>query len=135
MEWGNPRRRGFIASWPQVGVPIGLLLSTGAVSLSSHLTGSGFETWGWRIPFLASIVLIGVGLWVRLGVLESPLFAREVEDKRVEKAPVLEVIKRNPREILLSAHAADVRADAVLHLHRRSCSSTAPTRWASARTS
>jgi MFS family permease len=103
MEWGNPRRRGFIASWPQVGVPIGLLLSTGAVSLCSHLTGAGFESWGWRIPFLASVVLIGVGLWVRLGVRESPLFARELEHKRVEKQPTIEVIKRHPREILLSA--------------------------------
>src|ERR1700753_3165938 len=78
MEWGNPRRRGLTASWPQVGVPIGLLLSTGAVSLFSHITGDAFETWGWRIPFLFSIVLIGIGLWIRLGVLESPLFAREV---------------------------------------------------------
>jgi metabolite-proton symporter len=103
MEWGNPRRRGFIGSWPQVGVPIGLLLSTGAVSLFSHLTGDSFESWGWRIPFLFSIVLVGIGLWVRLGVLESPLFAREVENKTVEKQPTLEVIKRNPREILLSA--------------------------------
>jgi metabolite-proton symporter len=103
MEWGNPRRRGFIGSWPQVGVPIGLLLSTGAVSLFSHLTGDAFETWGWRLPFLFSVVLIGVGLWVRLGVLESPLFAREVETEKVEKVPVLEVIKRNPKEILLSA--------------------------------
>jgi MFS family permease len=103
MEWGNPRRRGFIASWPQVGVPIGLLLSTGAVSLTSHLTGDGFESWGWRLPFLASALLIGVGLWIRLGVLESPLFAKEVEGKTVEKAPVLEVIKRQPKEILLSA--------------------------------
>jgi metabolite-proton symporter len=103
MEWGNPRRRGFIASWPQVGVPIGLLLSTGAVSLTSHLTGGGFESWGWRIPFLASALLIGLGLWIRLGVLESPLFAKEVEGKTVEKAPVLEVIKRQPKEILLSA--------------------------------
>jgi metabolite-proton symporter len=103
MEWGNPRRRGFIGSWPQVGVPVGLLLSTGAVSLFSHLTGDAFEKWGWRLPFLFSVVLIGVGLWVRLGVLESPLFAREVESEQVEKVPVLEVIKRNPKEILLSA--------------------------------
>ena len=103
MEWGNPRRRGFIASWPQVGVPIGLLLATGAVSLTSRLAGDAFETWAWRLPFLASIVLIGVGLWVRLGVLESPLFAREVERKQVAKQPFLEVIKRNPREIVLSA--------------------------------
>jgi MFS family permease len=103
MEWGNPRRRGLIASIPQAGVPIGLLLSTGAVTLCTHLTGDGFDTWGWRIPFLASVLLIGIGLWVRLGVLESPLFARELEAKRVERQPTLEVIKRNPREIILSA--------------------------------
>jgi metabolite-proton symporter len=103
MEWGNPKRRGFIASWPQVGVPIGLILATGSVSLFSSLTGPAFETWGWRIPFLLSAVLIGIGLWVRLGVLESPLFAKERESKRLEKQPVLEVIKRHPREILLSA--------------------------------
>ncbi len=103
MEWGNPRRRGLVASWPQVGVPIGLLLSTGAVSLFSHLTGDGFETWGWRIPFLLSIVLIGIGLWIRLGVLESPLFARQVESRDVEKQPVLRVIREQPKEILLSA--------------------------------
>jgi MFS family permease len=103
MEWGNPRRRGLIASIPQAGVPVGLLLSTGAVTLCSHLTGDGFESWGWRIPFLASVLLIGIGLWVRLGVLESPLFAREVEGKRVERQPIVEVIKRNPREIVLSA--------------------------------
>jgi metabolite-proton symporter len=103
MEWGNPKRRGFTASWPQVGVPIGLLLSTGAVSLTSHLSGDAFEAWAWRIPFVASIVLIGLGLWVRLGVLDSPLFAREKEAERIEKQPTLEVIKRHPKEILLSA--------------------------------
>jgi metabolite-proton symporter len=103
MEWGNPRRRGLVASWPQLGVPIGLLLSTGAVSLFSHLTGDAFETWGWRIPFLFSIVLIGIGLWIRLGVLESPMFARHAESDAVERRPVVEVIKEQPREILLSA--------------------------------
>jgi metabolite-proton symporter len=103
MEWGNPRRRGFIGSWPQVGVPIGLLLSTGVVSLVSHLTGDSFNSWGWRLPFLASVALIGVGLWVRLGVLESPMFAKEKEAARTEDKPSLEAIRRNPREILLSA--------------------------------
>jgi metabolite-proton symporter len=103
MEWGNPRRRGFIASWPQVGVPIGLLLSTGAVSLTSHLAGPAFDTWAWRLPFLASLVLVVVGLWVRLGVFESPLFARALERKEIERQPIAEVIKRNPREIILSA--------------------------------
>jgi MFS family permease len=84
-------------------VPIGLLLSTGAVSLFSHVTGDGFESWGWRIPFVLSILLVGLGLWIRLGVLDSPMFKREVENKTVEQTPVREVIKRHPREILLSA--------------------------------
>jgi len=103
MEWGNPRRRGLIGSLPQVGVAIGLLLSTGMVSLFSHLTGDSFATWGWRIPFLFSIVLVGIGLWIRLGVLESPMFAKKIEKKSVEKLPVIEVVKRHPKEILLSA--------------------------------
>jgi MFS family permease len=103
MEWGNPERRGFMGSWPQVGVPIGLLLSTGAVSLFSHISGDSFNSWGWRVPFLLSVLLVGVGLWVRLSVLESPLFAREVEAKTVARQPIVDVIKRNPREIILSA--------------------------------
>ncbi|HXZ72824.1 MAG TPA: MFS transporter, partial [Streptosporangiaceae bacterium] len=68
MEWGKQRWRGFMASWPQVGVPVGLLLSTGMVKLFSSIAGPSFDTWGWRVPFLASIVLIGVGLYVRLRV-------------------------------------------------------------------
>src|SRR4051794_15132346 len=103
MEWGNQRRRGLVASWPQVGVPIGLLLSTGAVSLFSHVLGDSFDSWGWRIPFLLSILLVGLGLWIRLGVLESPMFKREAAEQKLEKQPVLEVIKRNPKEIVLSA--------------------------------
>ena len=103
MEWGNPKRRGFFGSLPQVGVPIGLLLSTGAVTLFTHMSGDAFTSWGWRVPFLLSIVLVGVGLWVRLGVADSPLFAREVESESVERLPLVEVIKRNPREIVLSA--------------------------------
>ena len=78
-------------------------LSTGAVSLFSHISGDAFDSWGWRVPFLLSLLLVGVGLWVRLSVIESPLFAREVEQKTIEKTPVIEVIKRNPREIVLSA--------------------------------
>ena len=118
MEWGNPKRRGFVGSWPQVGVPIGLLLSTGAVSLLTHTMGDSFETWGWRLPFLFSIVLVGVGLWVRLGVLESPLFAREVENDSLEKhAAARDHQARAARDHPQRA-AAHVRADAVLHLHR-----------------
>src|SRR3954454_8289663 len=103
MEWGSRRRRGFMASWPQLGVPLGLLLSTGMVRLMSGLTGDNFETWGWRVPFLVSIVLVAVGLYVRLNVMESPDFERVKTNRTVHKAPVWEVIKRQPREILTSA--------------------------------
>jgi MFS family permease len=106
MEWGHKRRRGFIASWPQFGVPVGLLLGNGAVILFANTVGN-FDSAsfgaGWRYPFWFSVVLVAIGLFVRLRVLETPLFARIVKEKKVERQPVLEVIKRNPREILLSA--------------------------------
>jgi MFS family permease len=106
MEWGHKRRRGFIASWPQFGVPVGLILGNGAVILFANTVGN-FEGSslgaGWRYPFWFSLVLVAIGLFVRLRVLETPLFARIVKEKKVERQPVLEVIKRNPKEILLSA--------------------------------
>src|SRR5947209_1732510 len=77
MEWGaRSGKRGFIASWPQFGVPVGLLLSNGMLALVTALTGPNFVTWGWRIPFLISIVLVGGGLWIRLGILDPPLLRR-----------------------------------------------------------
>jgi metabolite-proton symporter len=103
MEWGNPKRRGLMASWPQIGVPIGLILGTVAMSSIATASGDAFKDWGWRLPFLFSLVLAAVGLWVRLRVLETPLFAEVVERRQVAKVPVLEVIKRHPKEILLSA--------------------------------
>jgi len=104
MEWGRRKRHGFMASLPQLGVPIGLLLSTGAVKLVSSVGGEAFFlSWGWRIPFLASVVLILIGLYVRLSVLETPHFARMKEQKAVVKAPVWEVIRTQPRAILTSA--------------------------------
>jgi len=103
MEWGSQRRRGLMASWPQLGVPAGLILSTGAVRLVSHYAGDSFDQWAWRIPFLFSIVLVGIGLYVRLRVLESPEFAAVRKEQRVVKQPLLEVIRTQPREILTSA--------------------------------
>jgi metabolite-proton symporter len=103
MEWGNKKRRGLMASWPQIGVPIGLLLGTVAMSLLARESGDAFKDWGWRIPFLFSLVLVAIGLWVRLRVLESPMFAEVVEQKQVAKVPVVDVIKRHPKEIVLSA--------------------------------
>src|SRR3954466_79326 len=106
MEWARTsHHRGFVASWPQFGVPSGLFLANLAVLLCSWLSGGAFLAWGWRIPFLISIVLVGVGLWIRLGIEETPTFRRLVEEERVEKAPALEVIRRQPKEIVLTALA------------------------------
>jgi len=104
MEWSRTHgQRGLVASWPQFGVPCGLFLSNLAVLAFSRLTGDQFVTWGWRLPFALSIVLVGVGLWIRLGILETPVLQNLVETKKIEKAPVIEVFKRQPREIILSA--------------------------------
>ena len=104
MEWAQSNRhRGFIASWPQFGVPAGLFLSNLAVLGFSAVSGEQFLTWGWRVPFLFSIVLVAVGLYIRLGILETPVFVRLVAERRIERAPVLEVIRRQPREIILTA--------------------------------
>src|SRR6478735_3389456 len=103
MEWGSRRRRGFMASWPQLGVPLGLLLSTAMVQVMSRSTGPDFLTWGWRVPFLASLLLVGVGLYVRLRVMESPEFAKVKESKAVAHRPLAEVIRLQWRDILLSA--------------------------------
>ena len=103
MEWGTKNKRGFWASWPQLGVPIGLLLSTGAVKAMSAIAGKGFESWGWRIPFLISIVLVGIGLYVRLRVMESPEFDGVRAAKKVVRLPVWESIRRHPRAVLCSA--------------------------------
>jgi MFS family permease len=103
MEWGGQRRRGLMASWPQIGVPIGLLLGTGAMTAIALTAESAFKAWAWRIPFLASLVLVAIGLWVRLKVLETPLFARLAEKRALAKIPVAEVIRRHPKEIVLSA--------------------------------
>jgi MFS family permease len=106
MEWARTdQHRGFIAAWPQFGVPAGLFLANLAALAFSAIAGDQFLAWGWRIPFFLSIILIGIGLYIRLGILETPTFSRLVAENRVEKAPVLEVIKRQPREILLTALA------------------------------
>jgi metabolite-proton symporter len=133
MEWAqSDKHRGFIASWPQFGVPAGLFLANLAVLAASALSGEQFLTWGWRVPFLFSIVLIAAGLYIRLGILETPVFRRLVAERRIERTPVLEVIRRQPREIILTAlcrmgeqapfylFTAFVFAygSGVLHLHR-----------------
>ena len=104
MEWAQTNKnRGFIAAWPQFGAPAGFFLANLAVLLFSWLSGDQFLVWGWRIPFLISIVMVGVGLWIRLGILETPVFRKVIEEERIERVPVLEVLKRQPKEVALTA--------------------------------
>jgi MFS family permease len=104
MEWARTNaHRGFITSWPQWGGPAGLFLANLAVLAFSAISGDQFLTWGWRVPFWLSIVMVGIGLYIRLGILETPVFRRILEERRVERTPVIEVIKRQPKQIVLSA--------------------------------
>jgi MFS family permease len=104
MEWsrGN-HNRGLLASWPQFGVPCGLFLSSIVMLGAVTWSGDQFLNWGWRVPFFLSIILVGIGLWIRLGILETPVFQKLLNQKKIEKAPILEVIKRQPKQIILSA--------------------------------
>jgi metabolite-proton symporter len=106
MEWARTdKSRGFVASWPQFGVPCGLFLANLAVLAFSQMSGEAFLAWGWRIPFALSLILVGVGLYIRMGILETPVFAKLLAEKKVDKTPMLTVIRQHPKEILLSAFA------------------------------
>jgi metabolite-proton symporter len=119
-EHGHPKHRGFWASWPQAGAPAGQLLANGLLALLAVVQSeAAFQSWGWRIPFLLSAVLIGIGLYVRLTVEESPVF-REAQERAAAAAseraggadaaakegmPILEVFRRYPREVLTAMGA------------------------------
>jgi metabolite-proton symporter len=106
MEWGDQKRRGFMASLPQLGVAFGLILGTGFLYLmSAALTDAQFESWGWRIPFLFSLVMVAIGLYIRLRILETPMFAARLQQKNISRLPSLEVWKEHWKPILLSAFA------------------------------
>jgi MFS family permease len=106
MEWARTsKNRGLIAAWPQFGGPAGFFLANLAILAFSQLSGDQFLSWGWRVPFLLSIVMVGIGLWIRLGILETPIFQRVIAEERVARAPVVEVFKRQPKEIFLTAFA------------------------------
>ena len=105
MEWtktfGN---RGFIASWPQFGVPVGSFLANLAVlAFANTLPAEQFQTWGWRIPFLFSGVLVVIGLWIRLSILETPTFTKLVESNKIERVPALKVLRKQGGSVILSA--------------------------------
>ena len=104
MEWARSHgSRGFVASWPQFGVPSGLFLANLVILGFSAWSGTAFLAWGWRVPFFLSIVLVAVGLWIRLGILETPVFRKLVAERKIERTPIVEVLRKQPRAILLSA--------------------------------
>jgi MFS family permease len=104
MEWARTNAyRGFITSWPQWGGPAGLFLSNLVVLAFSAISGDQFLVWGWRVPFYLSIIMVGIGIWIRLGILETPTFSRLIEENRIERAPSFEVFRRQPKEIVLTA--------------------------------
>jgi MFS family permease len=104
MEWAQTNKhRGFISSWPQFGAPAGLFLANSAVLFFSWLSGDQFLVWGWRVPFFISIVMVGIGLWIRLGIHETPVFQKILDEERIERVPVIEVLRRQPKQVLLTA--------------------------------
>jgi metabolite-proton symporter len=106
IEHASPDRRGFTASWPQVGVPAGNLLAAGVLwVMSAVLPDRAFLAWGWRVAFLLSAVLVLVGLWVRLSISESPMFASVAESGTKVRLPLVEVLRRHPRELLVAMGA------------------------------
>ena len=104
MEWAQTNKhRGFIASWPQFGVPAGLFTANLAVLGASAISGDKFLEWGWRAPFIISIVMVAIGLYLRLRILETPTFRRLASEKKLSHQPMLEVIREQPGKIILSA--------------------------------
>ena len=101
VEHAGERRRGLWSSFTQMGAPLGSLISAAVVALVSTLPKDQFAAWGWRVPFLLSVVLLGVGLFVRLKVVESPLFAEVKKDRAEARLPILDVLRR-PRPVLLA---------------------------------
>jgi metabolite-proton symporter len=104
LEHGHTGRRGFYASWPQAGVPLGMVSATGVFALSSWYLGpTEFNTWGWRIPFLLSGLLVVLGLAMRIRLLETPLFAALQKEEQVSRTPIRETLRGHWREVLLAA--------------------------------
>jgi metabolite-proton symporter len=105
VEHAPPRSRGFYGSWPQIGVPAGLLLANGVFSIFAGLPEADFYAWGWRVPFLGSLLLVVIGLLIRVRLLETPAFVRLKETSAQARQPIVEVIRRYPRQVLLAMGA------------------------------
>jgi MHS family shikimate/dehydroshikimate transporter-like MFS transporter len=105
VEHSPTGRRGFYGSWPQIGVPAGLLLSAGAVYVLSYMSDADFLAWGWRVAFLISAVLVAVGLYIRLKVMETPAFNRLQKENKIAAVPVVDLFKTHGKNTLLGLGA------------------------------
>lgn len=105
VEHSPTGKRGFYGSWPQIGVPAGLLLSAGMVYLLSYLPEADFFAWGWRVAFLISAVLVAIGLYIRLKLMETPAFNRIKQEKKVAAVPVVDLFKTHGKNTLLGLGA------------------------------
>ena len=105
VEYAPPGRRGFFGSWPGMGIPAGLVVATAVFTVFSSLPPEQFLSWGWRVPFLVSIVLVAVGLFVRLKILETPAFQQMQESGGSSELPVVDVFRYHWRSLLLTMGA------------------------------
>jgi MFS family permease len=101
VEFAPRDRRGFFGSFAHIGVPGGLFLASGAFALASQLPDEAFLAWGWRACFLVSVLLLAIGAWIRLSVMETPAFQQVQEEKKISSLPVTELFRRQPRFLLL----------------------------------
>jgi len=102
-EWAAPGKRGLMTSFPQMGSPLGLILANSALAtMASVQDEAAFLAWGWRVPFLGSLILVGIGLYIRIGILESPVFANIKARGKIVRAPIKVVLKDNWREVALT---------------------------------
>lgn len=105
VEYAPKERRGFFGSVPQMGVTIGMLLATLALTLMTMLPEEQFLSWGWRVPFVASAVLVLLGLWIRRGIDETPLFRKNRDEGKVVAVPLFETLRHHRREVLIAVGA------------------------------
>jgi metabolite-proton symporter len=105
VEHAPPGKRGFYGSWPQTGVPAGLVLSTFVFAMFARLPEDQFLSWGWRVPFLVSALLVGVGLLIRMRIVETPVFSKIKETATEVRQPIIEVLRSYPKEVLLAMGA------------------------------
>lgn len=101
-EYAPKNRRGFFGSVPQTGVTIGMLMASLSFAIVSALPDAQFQSWGWRVPFIASIVLVFLGLWIRKGLNETPAFQAAKDSGAVAKMPLLDTLKDHWRSVLIA---------------------------------